>query len=64
MYCQNKLAGKNMVKERPVSITVSAESDRALKLIALTQNFQTFQGKPSRAQAVEYLIKNFEAPIS
>jgi hypothetical protein len=53
-----------MVKERPVSITVSAESDRALKLIALTQNFQTFQGKPSRAQAVEYLIKNFEAPIS
>jgi hypothetical protein len=58
------MAGRSMVKERPVSVTISAQSDRTLKLIALKQNFKTSQGKPSRAQAVEYLIENFEAPIA
>jgi hypothetical protein len=55
---------KNPQKERPVSISVSAESERTLKLIALKQNFKTNQGKLSRSKAVEYLIKNFETPIA
>jgi len=54
-----------MRKTEPMtSVTISAESNRTLKLIALKQNLMTYQGNPSRAKALEYLIKNFEAPIA
>jgi len=47
-----------------VSVAVSIETHNKLILIAEKQGFRTKQGYPSRAQAVEYLIKNFEAPIA
>jgi len=45
-------------------VSISANSNRTLKLIATKQGFKNKSGDPSRAQAVEYLIKNFEAPIA
>jgi len=57
-------ASGKMTKERMTSVTISAEANRTLKSIALRQNLMTYQGNPSRAKALEYLIKNFEAPIA
>jgi hypothetical protein len=55
-----------MTKEPYVMVSISAKSNYALKLIAANQGFKNKLGDPSRAQAVEYLIKNFfkEAPIA
>jgi hypothetical protein len=47
-----------------VTVSISADSNRTLKLIAIKQGFKNRAGDPSRAQALEYLIKNFEAPIA
>jgi hypothetical protein len=51
-------------KEPYVMVSLSADSNRTLKLIAIKQGFKNKSGDPSRAQAVEYLIKNFESPIA
>jgi hypothetical protein len=47
-----------------VSVTVSLVTHNKLIAIAEQQGFITKQGYPSRAQAVEYLIQNFEAKIA
>jgi len=53
-----------MVKEPHVTVSISAEANRALVLIARKQGFKNREGDPSRSQAIEYLLKNFEAPIA
>jgi len=47
-----------------VSVAITLDTHNKLIEIARKQGFYTKQGYPSRAQAVEYLIKNFEAPIA
>ena len=45
-------------------ITISSDSYDKLETIAKKHGFKNRAGNPSRSQAVEYLIKNFEAPIA
>lgn len=59
-----KAGEKRMVKEPHVTVSISAEANRALVLIARKQGFKNREGDPSRSQAIEYLLKNFEAPIA
>jgi hypothetical protein len=61
----NKAEGKMNPKEPKqfVSVAISIETHNKLMKLAEKQGFITKQGYPSRAQAVDYLIKNFEAPI-
>ena len=47
-----------------VSVAITIETHNMLIAIAEKQGFRTKQGFPSRAQAVEYLIKNFQEPIA
>lgn len=47
-----------------ISVGVALESHNKLIEIAQKQGFTTKQGYPSRARAIEYLIRNFEAPIA
>jgi hypothetical protein len=47
-----------------VSVAISLETHNELIAIAELQGFRTKQGYPSRAQAVEYLLKNFRTPIA
>jgi hypothetical protein len=47
-----------------VSVAVTVDTHNKLIVIAQKQGYVTKHGYPSRAQAIEYLIKNFEAPIA